>query len=417
MDDSSDGRMPAHDVVCGPIDVIGITDAGAVSLSPEASQLIATAEVLCGGERQLGFFPEHPAERLVFKSQLDQVIARLVDEPRRVVVLASGDPGCYGIGPLLVARLGRERVRILPNLGVVQLAFARLGLSWHDAAILSAHGRPLDGILPAALLAPKVAILTDERNTPAAIARVLLEAGDEDARADVFEHLGGPEERHVTGQLHDLLGQQFAPLNIVVIRHTRPPRSWPLGLPEDAFSHRRGQITKAEVRAVSLAKLRLHERAVLWDVGAGCGSVAIEAGALLRSGRVYAVERDAEQLGYLAENRRRFGAGNVHVIDGTAPEALSALPVPDAIFVGGSRGRLGDIIYAACDRLPAYGRLVTNLVSLEHLGEALAAAEGRGCRAEVTQVSVARSTTTADLTRLEALNPVFVVTLWQEAES
>jgi precorrin-6Y C5,15-methyltransferase (decarboxylating) len=409
--------MPARDVVRGPIDVIGITDAGAASLSPEACALIARAEVLCGGERQLGFLPEHPAERLVLKSQLDQVVTRLADEPRRVVVLASGDPDCYGIGPLLVARLGGERVRILPNLGVVQLAFARLGLSWHDAAILSTHGRPLDGILPAALLAPKAAILTDERNTPAAIARVLLEAGDEDARVDVFEHLGGPEERHVTGQLHDLLAQEFAALNVVVIQHTRPPRSWPLGLPEDAFSHRRGQITKAEVRAVSLAKLRLHERAVLWDVGAGCGSVAIEAGALLRSGQVYAVERDAGQLRYLAENRRRFGAGNVNVIDGIAPEALAELPVPDAVFVGGSGGRLGDIISAAFNRLAAHGRLVTNLVTLEHLGEALAAAEGRGCRAEVTQVSVARSTTTADLTRLEALNPVFVVTLWQEAES
>ena len=406
--------MPAPDVVRGPIDVVGITDAGRVSLSPEACGLIAKAEVLCGGERLLGFFPEHPAERVVLKSHMDQVIARLADESRRVVVIASGDPDCYGIGPLLVAQLGPERVRILPNLGAVQLAFARLGLSWHDAAILSAHGRPLDGILPAALLAPKAAILTDERNTPAAIARVLLDAGDDEARVDVFEHLGGQEERRVTGRLQDLLDQEFELLNIVVIQHTRPPRPWPLGLPEDVFSHRRGQITKAEVRAVSLAKLRLHERAVLWDVGAGCGSVAIEAGALLRSGRVYAVERDAEQLGYLAENRRRFGAGNVYVIDGTAPQALVDLPAPDAVFVGGSRGRLGNIIHTAFDRLPAQGRLVTNLVSLEHLGEALTAAEEKGWRAEVTQVSVARSTTTADLTRLAAFNPVFVVTLWQE---
>src|SRR5439155_9958021 len=171
---------------------------------------------------------------------------------------------------------------IVPNVSAVQLAFARLGLLWHDAVLLSAHGRPLDSILPAALLAPKAAILTDEHNSPSVVARALLAAGDEDAPADVFEHLGGPLERHTAGRLSDLIGQRFDPLNLLVVRHSRPPRPWPLGLPESAFVHSAGLITKAEVRAVTLAKLRLHEQATVWDVGAGCGSVAVEISALLR---------------------------------------------------------------------------------------------------------------------------------------
>lgn len=398
------------------IAVVGITDRGADSLSSEARESLEQATLLCGGERHLAFFPDHPAERFVIKANLSALVERLRQATGPVVVLASGDPDWYGIGPLLVERLGRERVRILPNLSAVQLAFARLGLSWHDAVQLSAHGRPLDRILPAALLAPKAVILTDDRNTPAVIARALLDAGDEDALADVFEHVGGCQERHVAGTLHDIIDQSFASLNLLVVRHLHAPRPWPLGLPEDAFRHRGGLITKAEVRAVSLAKLRLHERAVLWDVGAGCGSVAIEAAALLRHGQVYAIERDPEQVALLAENRRRFGAGNVVVAPGEAPAALADLPDPDAVFVGGSGGELAAILRIAMDRLRPRGRLVANLIGLEHLGQIVGEERNHDWSVEVTQVSAARSTLTAGLTRLAALNPVFVVTLWRTSE-
>lgn len=393
------------------IAVVGITDLGAESLLPEARSLVAQAALLCGGERHLAFFPDHPPERFAIKANLEALVDRLREERRPAVVLASGDPDCFGVGPLLAERLGLQRVRILPNLSAVQLAFARLGLAWHDAALLSAHGRPLDSILPAALLAPKAAILTDERNSPSAIAQALLDAGDEDAPAHVFEHLGGAAERHVAGRLSSLVGQKFAPLNVLIIRHCGPPRPWPLGLPESAFSHRRGLITKSEVRAVTLARLRLHERAVLWDIGAGCGSVSIEAAALLRAGRVYAVERDPEQIQYLQENRRRLAAGNVCIVPGEAPKALAGLPEPDAVFVGGSGGRLEAILRVAAGRLRATGRLVANLATLEHLEQINQLARSEGWETEVVQVSASRGATTAGLTRLEALNPVFVVTI------
>jgi len=391
------------------IAVVGITDAGASSLGPEARELVAGAALLCGGERHLAFFPDHSAERLVIKSNLDGLVRRLEGETRPAVVLASGDPLWFGIGVTLQERLSPDRIRVVPNVSALQLACARLGIPWHDAAPLSAHGRPLETILPAALRARTAVVLTDPSNTPGAVAAALLRAGSDDARADVFEHLGGPDERHFSGRLSDLAGRAFAALNLLVVRRAAEPRPIPLGLPDGAYAHRGGQITKAEVRAVSLSKLRLHERSTVWDVGAGCGSVAIEAAALTPSGRVFAVEHDSSQIEFLRENLARFGAGNVCLVEGAAPAALTGLPQPDAVFIGGSGGLLVPVADAVAERLPSGGRLVANLVALEHLAGLPDSLQARGWEVEVTQVAVSRSTATAGITRLTALNPVFVV--------
>ncbi len=401
------------------ISVVGITDAGPGSLLPEARHLVEVADLLCGGERHLAFFPHHTAEQFVIKSNIPELVQRLRGETRPAVVLASGDPCWYGIGPLLAERLGRDRVRILPNVSSAQLAFARLGLASQDAVMLSAHGRPLERILPVALTAQKVVILTDERNTPSTIARALLNAGSEDAHADVFEHIGGPRERHVSGRLSEIATQEFAALNLLVVRREEVPRPWPLGLPEEAFAHSRGLITKAEVRAVSLAKLRLHERATLWDIGAGCGSVAIEAGALVGHGKVFAVERDPQQLGYLEENKRHFGAGNVQIVPGEAPGALRDLATPDAVFIGGSGGQLEGILKTAMERVRAGGVVAANIATLNHLTEAMSLAQTQGWDIKVTQVAVSRSSPIAGMTRLAALNPVWILSVqhkWEVAE-
>lgn len=397
--------MPAN------IALIGITDAGAASLLPEARAAVDAAAVLCGGERHLAFFPDHAGERVIIKADLESVFQRVAREQRPVAVLASGDPLWYGIGPLLVQRLGRERVSILPNLASMQLAFARLGISWQDAAFLSAHGRPLDGILPRALTVTKAVVLTDEVNTPTAIAEALLHAGSGDAEAHVFEHLGGAEERHTATMLSGLAGQTFAPLNLLVILRQRAARPYALGLPDQAYAHQRGLITKAEVRAVSLSRLALRQDSVMWDIGAGCGSVAIEAASLAFSGRVYAVERDATQIALLRQNRASFGAGNLTVVEGEAPDATGALPQPDAVFIGGSGGRLSAILQQAFQALHPNGRVVLNLVSLEHLAEATAIARAAGWPVAITQVALSQAVNTAGITRLAAQNPVFVVTL------
>ncbi|MBX5493518.1 MAG: precorrin-6y C5,15-methyltransferase (decarboxylating) subunit CbiE, partial [Chloroflexi bacterium] len=223
--------MPERPNRFGPIiDVIGIGDDGPAGLSARAARRVADATLLCGGARHLGFFPDHRAERFVVADNLPALVERLVrcTAAERPVVLASGDPCFYGIGPYLAARLGAERVRIEPAVSSVALAFARLGASWHDAVVLSAHGRPLAPLVPRALAARKVAFLTDEQNTPAAIARALLAAGHPDCPAHVFEHVGGPHERHTSGSLSALAEQTFAPLNLLVVLREEAPFPAPL---------------------------------------------------------------------------------------------------------------------------------------------------------------------------------------------
>ena len=399
----------------GPVLVVGVGDDGVASLSQAAREAIQRAELLCGGHRHLALFAEHPAEKLSVTAQLDALVDRLQVEAgrRRVVVLASGDPCYYGIGPILTSRLGRDRVEIIPNVGAVALAFARLGENWHDATVVSAHGRPLRAALREAVSARKIAVLTDAINTPGAVAKRFLELGVEDAPAWVFEHLGGPDERQFEGRLSDLSGRSFADLNVLVmLRENEPVVDQVFGRSEAELFHHKGLITKSEVRAVSLSKLRLRPDSTLWDVGAGSGSLAVEAAGLMPRGTVYAVEKSDEQVGILRKNvaalRRQE---RVEVIAGQAPEALHALPPPDAVFVGGSGGRLSAILDVAYNRLRPAGRITANLATIEHLQECTNWTASGGVGAEVVQVSICRGEDILGMTRLVAQNPVFVVTI------
>jgi precorrin-6Y C5,15-methyltransferase (decarboxylating) len=398
-----------------PVEVIGVGDDGPAGLPPQTQALLAEADLVCGGARHLAALPAGPGERFVITKDLDGLVQRIAAARaagRRVVVLASGDPLFYGVGATLMARLGREAVRVTPHVSAVQLAFARLGVPWHDAAVLSVHGRPLERVLGRAMASHTFAVLTDAVNTPAAVARALLEGGMEDAEAAVCEHLGGPRERVVRARLSAIAEQTFAPLNVLVVLRQPSAVRWgrPLiGQPESAYAHARGLITKAEVRAVSLGRLGLERAEVVWDVGAGSGAVAIEAASLRLDALVYAVERDAEQYRLLLANVRRYTAGNVRPVFGAAPAALADLPDPDAVFVGGTGGRLGEVLEAAGARLRPGGCLVLNLVLLEHLHAALAWLRARGWAVDVTQVAAARGTPTGEGVRLAALNPVFVL--------
>lgn len=394
--------------------VIGIGDDGPTGLSPQAREIVQTAEVLCGGHRHLALCPEHPAERIVVTADLDGLVERLESElgRRRVVVLATGDPTFYGIGPLLARRLGQDRVEIIPHVSAVALAFARLRESWHDATVVSAHGRPLDDAIRNARGARKLAFLTDPTNTPGAIARALLAGSIDDAPASVFEHLGGTDERSFHASLADVAERTFADPNLlVVLRPTSRETDQLFGRAESEFAHRRGLVTKAEVRAVSLSKLALGPRATLWDVGAGCGSVAIEAAGLVPHGTVYAIERSAEQLELLRTNVARFRrADHVRIVPGEAPAALEPLPTPDSVFIGGSGGALEPILDAAYDRVRLSGRIVLNLATIEHLALAARWGAAHGMPADVAEIGVARGAPILGLTRLEAQNPVFMVT-------
>lgn len=397
--------------------VVGIGEDGLDGLRSEARRAVEEAEVLVGGERHQRLLPEHPAERVVFKrdaARLAEDVERLLDAGRRVVVLASGDPAYFGIGPLLAERLGAQRVRIFPNVGAVQLAFARLGLAWQDALVLSAHGRPLAPVVRAALGSAKLAILTDTVHTPAAIAHALLEAGMEPlAQTWCMERLAGAAENIQHGTLGECATWSADPLNVLVI--VRDPvsvrgRALSIGLPEDDYVHERGQITKADVRVLSLVRLAPRPGDIVWDIGAGSGSVSIEASGLCApSGTVFAVERGAEQHACIRANIRRHGVPNVLLVAGEAPAALVGLPDADAVFVGGSGGRLEPILEACLARLRPGGRLVLNIATLEGVTVASMFLKGRGLPFELVQVSIAQGSSVGDGTRLAPLNPVFIV--------
>jgi precorrin-6Y C5,15-methyltransferase (decarboxylating) len=342
-----------------------------------------------------------------------------LSEDRNVCILASGDPLFFGIGRLVIERLGAGCVDVIPQPSSFQLAFARAGVPWDDAGFVSLHSRPIEGAVIRIARHAKVALFTDDERTPPRIAARMLEYGESAWRAWVCESLGGADERVRPFTLGDLAAAtDIGPLNVLVLVRTdpawRPPPRIPF-LPEDAFARRmpkKGLITKREVRLITLGALAIRDGDVVWDIGAGSGSVAIEAAKLAPEGRVYAIEVDPEGVAICQDNIRVHGTDNVRVIEGRAPEALAPLETPDAVFVGGSKGSMAAIVDVALDRLRPGGRLVVNAITLENAGETYQALRGRDLVPDVTLLQIARSEPLARYLRYEALNPIqiFAVT-------
>lgn len=411
------------------VHIVGVGAAGVSSLEPETMRLVRSASLLIGGERLLSMFSGVSASKMIVKGNLSDVVEaiRSRGEQERIVILASGDPGFLGIAKRLTAELGKERFEIVPNISSMQLAFARIKESWDDAVFVSAHGRPIEGVIEAVRRHRKIGIFTDGHNTPAAIAELLASHGIDGYRAYVCENLGLESERITEADLSGLKGMTFSRLNVLILVK-EPTSSDPLsrgtangrgvspavlGIPDSALHHRgtsKGQITKQEIRAVSLAKLRIREDSIVWDIGAGSGAISIEAAHMARQGRVFAIERSEPDAECIRRNIRKFGRGNVEVFRTEAPAGLDRLPDPDCVFVGGSGGRIGEIIAVVCARLKPAGRIVLNLVTFQNLNDACRALAENGFETEIVLVNIARGAPAGNLTRLEPLSPVFVVT-------
>lgn len=408
---------------CEPLVVIGIGDDGPAGLSAKAQAHLAAAEVLAGGKRHLGFFPDFPGERIVFDADFAKRITRIKEcYPRhKTVVLASGDPLFYGIAKTLLETIPKDDLRFMPQVSSVQLAFARLKESWHDACVVSLHGRPMEQLLPALQRCEaKIAILTDAQNNPAAIARCLIEQGQgDDYTLWVCENLGGPKERITSGSAQEIANATFGALNVVVLLRTISSRSGMpsrtrgtpgllLGIPEASFQHR-GLITKREVRLLSLCYLELRAGEVLWDVGAGSGSVAIEAARLASDLQVFAVEKSAEAFGHIEENVRQFGVDRVRPVLGEAPDALAGLPDPDAVFIGGSGGKLSKIVRVASQRLRSGGRIVINCITLENFTRGWEELRALNLDPSATSIQLAHSRPLGSLHCLEPDHTIFIL--------
>ena len=359
---------------------------------------VPDADLIVGGRRHLEGVP---GRHLVIGGDLGPVLDAIAAEPGRVCVLASGDPGFFGIVRALGERFGAGALDVRPAPSSVSLAFARLGLPWDDATVVSAHGRPLRAAARRAAAAPKAAVLTSPDSPPEALGKELLVLGARHRRAVLCSQLGTAQESVTETDLDGLAAGTWDPVSVVVLleapatgTETAPVLAW--GAPEHEFAHRDGMITKAEVRAVALGKLGLPPAGVLWDVGAGSGSVTVECARVSPGVRVFAVDREVERL---QANVTAHGV-RVDVIEGEAPAVLAGLPDPDRAFVGG--GGL-DVLDAVLARLAPGGRVVAAFAALDR---AAAAAQRLG---HMVQVGVSRAAVLPDGgIRLAAENPVFV---------
>lgn len=395
-----------------PVSVVGLH--GGHWFGPQAEEALRSADVLVGARRLhealdvVAGTDALSGERIDLFGPLDEVID-VIEERRkageRVTMLASGDPGFFGIERLLVGRFGAA-VDVHPAPSSVALAFARARVHWDDAAVVSAHGRSLEKALPHILAAPKVAVLVSRSTPPEAVGQALLDAGSQHRHAVVCSHLGEATESIVRTDLAGLAAGTFDPLSVVVLTSEEQPIAvnaivgW--GRPTSAYLHRASMITKPEVRAAVLSKLDLFGAAVMWDVGAASGSVAIEAARLAPGCRVHAIEQNPEDCERIRRNASRVA---VSVVEGRAPDVFGQLPDPDRVFVGGGGF---DVFEAARARLGANGVIVATFATLD---TALAARTALGSTGDMVQISINRAVPIgpdAQL-RFEADNPVFLV--------
>jgi precorrin-6Y C5,15-methyltransferase (decarboxylating) len=306
------------------------------------------------------------------------------------VVLVSGDSGFFSLAGVLVKRLGLDRLSIHPNISSLQAAFARLGKPWQDAALLSLHSRGFAPLWSALRSHELVGLLTGPERGPAQIAQMLIQRDQDNWRIWVFENLGNEKEAYAPYTLNEASNREFAELNVVILERLSPPRLIKPGAPEEAYSHQAGLITKAEVRAAALAYLDLEPGQVLWDLGAGSGSVGLEACLFLETGKVIAVEKNPERIADIRKNRRRFAAGNLEITAGKLPEALAGLPAPDRVFIGGSGDDLAATIQGCIDKLAYGGRMVASVVKLESLAVARESMTSGGLEVGTVQLQINR---------------------------
>lgn len=372
--------------------VVGIGADGLASLAPETCAVLAVAEVLVGGARHLALVPAGTAERIVWDSPIAGTIARIAERRgKRVVVLASGDPMEYGIGATLARRFEASEMRVIPAAGSVSLACARLLWPRESLAVVSLCGRPMDTL--ALHLAPgaRLLVLSADGETPTMVAAFLATRGFGTSSMFVLENLGSSDERTIAATAATWREPRVADLNLIAVECQADAGAAVLsrvpGLPDDAFLND-GQITKRELRALALAALSPLPDATLWDIGAGCGSVAIEWLRAALGTKAVAIEKNLARADLAQKNAARLGVPALEVVVGEAPMVLGGLPAPDAAFVGGGVAADG-VLSAAWTALKPGGRLVAHAVTIE--GEARLAEAARAYGGRLTRIAIERA--------------------------
>ncbi|WP_236545155.1 precorrin-6y C5,15-methyltransferase (decarboxylating) subunit CbiE [Tropicimonas marinistellae] len=389
------------------LDVIGMGDDGWDGLAPAARSRLQEAEVIVTGPRLDAKLPELNAERKLWPSPFRDLADELArHRGRRVAVLVTGDPLWYSAGALFLRRFGPDEITYYPQLSAFQLAAARMKWSLADAETLTIHGRPAEQAIPFFTPGARLLILTKDGKSPAKVATMLTERGMGASRLTVLASLGGSAESRTEGTAVDWSGE--APdFHVLAVECLGAPGGVVLprtGLPDAAFSHD-GQLTKRELRVLTLAALAPRRGQLLWDIGTGCGSVAIEWMRADRDMRAIGFDRSAERLAMASENATRLGAPRLDLRHAEVPDALTDLPAPDAVFIGG--GLSEQTAAAALGALRPHGRLVANAVTLD--SEAALARLHAQHGGSLIRVSVARATPVG---RMRGWKPMMPVTQW-----
>ena len=399
------------------VTLIGMGSGKWEALSAQAQQAVRSAGLVFGAKRLLAGLPADCTARQFALYQPADILEILEQNPGQdAAVLYSGDTGFYSgaSGLLTPLRALGIPARVYPGVSSIQLLSAALGRPWQDWKLVSAHGCACDPVAECMEGKPTF-FLTGGSESPATLCAQLAAEGFGKLAAAVGENLGTPEQKVYTGTVGQLAASRFESLSVLLVEAAQVPSRRTQGLPDEAFARGKVPMTKQEVRAAVLAKLGVQPGELLWDVGAGTGSVSVELALAAPRGRVYAVECDPEACALIRQNKEKFAVRNLTLVEGTAPAALENLPAPDAVFIGGTKGNLAAVVEAALARNPA-ARICISAIALETLSAAVAALTAHGLQAEVCQISVSRAKAAGKLHLLMANNPIFLITRADEAE-
>lgn len=393
------------------VTLIGMGSGQPENLTLQGLAALRQADLILGARRLLAVLPAGCTENRAAAYRPDEVAELLqTSGAENAVLVYSGDTGFYSGASSMMEKLEAlgVRARVLPGLSSIQLLAAALGRPWQGWNLVSAHGRICDPVAECMQGRPTF-FLTGGSEDPATLCAQLAAEGFGDVQAVVGQCLGTPEEKLFRGSVKELAAGRFNSLSVLLVEAVEGlPRRAP-GLPDEAFERGDVPMTKQEVRAAVLAKLAVRPEDILWDVGAGTGSVSVELALAAPRGRVYAVECRPEGCALIKANREKFRTRNLVLVEGLAPAALSDLPAPDAVFIGGSKGSLAAIVDAALDKNPD-ARICVSAIALETLSAAVAALTAKGRTVQVSQIAVSRAKAVGGLHLMMAQNPIYLIT-------
>ena len=393
------------------VTLIGMGSGQPENLTLQGLAALRQADLILGARRLLAVLPAGCTENRAAAYRPDEVAELLqTSGAENAVLVYSGDTGFYSGASSMMEKLEAlgVRARVLPGLSSIQLLAAALGRPWQGWNLVSAHGRTCDPVAECMQGRPTF-FLTGGSEDPATLCAQLAAEGFGDVQGVVGQCLGTPEEKLFRGSVKELAAGRFNSLSVLLVEAAEVlPRRAP-GLPDEAFERGDVPMTKQEVRAAVLAKLAVRPEDILWDVGAGTGSVSVELALTAPRGRVYAVECRPEGCALIKANREKFRTRNLVLVEGLAPAALSDLPAPDAVFIGGSKGSLAAIVDAALDKNPD-ARICVSAIALETLSAAVAALTAKGRTVQVSQIAVSRAKAVGGLHLMMAQNPIYLIT-------